>query len=378
MSEQNASAAPLPASADNQGYIAARQPPEKVGGLLVWLRKNLFSGPINSLISLVLLYLIVRIVTPMVQWGLIDATWVGSSRQDCTGDGACWVFVTTRLGQIIYGFYPSPERWRVDVTLAMFTVLLVWLVIPRLPYKKIAGLLTLFAFPVVAYFLLLGGSFGLPYVPTRQWGGLMLTLVIATVGIVCSIPLGILLALGRRSSMPFVKAVCVVFIEFWRGVPLITVLFMASVMFPLFVPAQLEVDRLVRALIGISFFWSAYMAEVVRSGLQAIPKGQDEAAAALGLGYWQRTGLVVLPQALKLVISGIVSTCISLFKDTTLVLIIGLFDLLGVIRAGLTDTAWLGYATEGYVFAAILFWAFCFSMSRYSQYLERRLHTGHR
>ena len=210
-----------------------------------------------------------------------------------------------------------------------------------------------------------------------MWGGLFLTLVLSFVGIVAALPLGILLALGRRSNMPIVKSVCVVFIEFWRGVPLITVLFMSSVMLPLFLPEGMNFDKLLRAMIGIVLFQSAYMAEVVRSGLQAIPKGQYEAAKALGLSYWQSMGLIILPQALKLVIPGIVNTFIALFKDTTLVLIIGLFDLLSMIQSASQDANWLGYEIEGYVFAALIFWVFCFGMSRYSMSLERKLETSH-
>jgi general L-amino acid transport system permease protein len=223
-----------------------------------------------------------------------------------------------------------------------------------------------------------GGDFGLADVETSVWGGLFLTLVVAGVGIVTSLPLGILLALGRRSAMPIVRGVCIVFIEVMRGMPLITVLFMASVMLPLFLPEGVNFDKLLRALVGVSLFSAAYMAEVVRGGLQAIPKGQYEAAQALGLSFWKMTGLIVLPQALKIVIPGIVNTLIGLFKDTTLVLIIGLFDLLGVVQAALTDASWIGFATEGYVFAALGYWVFCFSMSRYSMYVERKLHTGHK
>jgi general L-amino acid transport system permease protein len=225
--------------------------------------------------------------------------------------------------------------------------------------------------------LLSGGSFGLPHVETNFWGGLLLTLVIAIVGIVAAFPLGILLALGRRSSMPIVKAICVVFIEVWRGVPLITVLFMSSVMLPLFLPEGMEIDKLLRALVGITLFQSAYLAEVVRSGLQAIPKGQTEAANALGLTYWQGMYKVILPQALKIVIPGIVNSFISLFKDTSLVLIIGLFDLLATIQGAFASPKWLGYAIEGYLFAALVYWIFCFGMSRYSQRVERSLKTSH-
>ncbi|MCP4328157.1 MAG: amino acid ABC transporter permease [Alphaproteobacteria bacterium] len=218
----------------------------------------------------------------------------------------------------------------------------------------------------------------LPFVETPLWGGLFLTLVIAGVGIVASLPIGVVLALGRRSKMPIVRALCVAFIELWRGVPLISVLFMASVMFPLFLPEGMNFDKLIRALIGVALFSSAYMAEVVRGGLQAIPKGQYEAAQALGLTFWKSMSLIVLPQALKLVIPGIVNTFIGLFKDTTLVLIIGLFDLLGMVQLAATNPDWLGYAPEGYVFAGLGFWIFCFSMSRYSQAIERKLHTGHK
>ncbi len=357
--------------------IEAREPPNQSRGLVGWLRANLFSGPLNSLVSVVTIVVLARLIWPFLEWSLFDADWLGTTREDCTGDGACWVFISARFESIVYGFYPEAARWRVDIVFAMMALLIAWLAIPRLPAKRWVGLFTLVGFPIIAYFLLVGGSFGLLHVPTREWGGLMLTLTIATVGIVGSLPLGVLLALGRRSKMPLVKGVSVIFIEFWRGVPLITVLFMASVMLPLFVPREIEFDKLLRALIGIMFFWSAYMAEVVRGGLQAIDKGQNEAGQALGLGYWRRMGLIILPQALKLVIPGIVNTFIALFKDTSLVLIIGLFDLLAIIRAGLTDSNWLGFAMEGYVFAALVFWIFCFSMSRYSQHIERRLHTGH-
>jgi len=226
------------------------------------------------------------------------------------------------------------------------------------------------AYPIVAFVLLTGGAFGLAPVATDKWGGLMLTLVVACVGMAASIPIGVLLALGRRSDMPVIRVLCVMFIEFWRGIPLITVLFMASVMLPLFLPPGMTFDKLLRALIGVSLFAGAYMAEVVRGGLQAIPRGQYEAAQSLGLGYWQTMGTVILPQALRLVVPGIANVAIALFKDTTLVLIISLFDFLGMIQTSLTDPKWLGFAVEGYVFAAAVFWVFCFSMSRFSVGLE--------
>ncbi|MCE8017387.1 amino acid ABC transporter permease [Halomonas sp. MCCC 1A17488] len=358
--------------------IAARPAPRNTVGPLAWLRANLFSGPVNSFFTLLGLYLLYLLLTPTIQWAFINADWIGTTRDDCSREGACWVFVSARFTQFIYGLYPRGELWRVDVTFLTFAALIAWLAIPRLPFKRWVALATLVVFPLFAYFMLYGGFFGLRVVETHRWGGLMLTLVLAVVGMVGALPIGILLALGRRSQMPIVKSFCVVFIEFWRGVPLITVLFMASVMLPLFMPTGVSVDRLIRAFIGITLFQSAYMAEVIRGGLQAIPRGQEEAAAALGMSYWMRMGLIVLPQALKMMIPGIVNTFISLFKDTTLVMIIGLFDLLGIVQAALSDSRWLGFSLEGYVFAAFMFWIFCFSMSRYSQYLERKLHTGHK
>lgn len=248
----------------------------------------------------------------------------------------------------------------------------------RASVKSWIAFLLIFGYPFIAFFLWLGGGFGLEHVETPRWGGLFLTLVVAGIGIAVSLPVGIVFALGRRSEMPAVRAISIAFIELWRGVPLITVLFMSSVMLPLFLPEGVNFDKLLRALIGVALFSSAYMAEVVRGGLQAIPKGQYEAAASMGLGYWQMMRVIILPQALKLVIPGIVNTFIGLFKDTTLVLIIGLFDLLGSVQAATTDPKWVAMFVEGYIFTAFVFWIFCFSMSRYSMHIERKLHTGHK
>ncbi len=362
----------------NQTIIKERPAPSSSVGAVAWLRANLFNGPINTIFTLIGLYILYLLVVPTVQWAFLNADWIGTTRDDCSREGACWGFINARFTQFIYGLYPREEIWRANIVFAGFFTLIAWLAIPRLPFKRWVAVFALVGFPIVAYVLLHGGYFDLPRVSTHRWGGLMLTLLLATVGMVGALPIGIVLALGRRSNMPIVKSFCVVFIEFWRGVPLITVLFMASVMLPLFLPSDMSVDRLVRALIGLTLFQSAYMAEVIRGGLQAIPKGQEEAAAALGMTYWKRMGLIVLPQALKMMIPGIVNTFISLFKDTTLVMIIGLFDLLGIVQAALADSRWLGFSLEGYVFAAFMFWIFCFSMSRYSQYLERKLHTGHK
>ena len=353
-------------------------PPSSSIGIVAWMRANMFSSWLNTLLTLFAFYLIYLVVPPILSWAVIDANWVGTERADCTKEGACWVFIQQRFGQFMYGYYPADLRWRVDLTVWLAVIGVAPLFISRFPRKAIYGLSFLVVYPILAYTLLHGGWLGLSTVATSQWGGLMLTLVIATVGIAGALPLGIVLALGRRSNMPAIRVVCVTFIEFWRGVPLITVLFMSSVMLPLFLPEGMNFDKLLRALIGVILFQSAYVAEVVRGGLQAIPKGQYEAAAAMGLGYWRMMGLVILPQALKLVIPGIVNTFIALFKDTSLVIIIGLFDFLNSIKRATNDPAWLGMSTEGYVFAALVYWLFCFAMSRYSLRLERQLDTGHK
>ena len=311
-------------------------------------------------------------IPPFVDWALISAHFQGTSRDDCDSGGACWVFIKQRLPQFIYGLYPESERWRPNLAVALLIAAAAPLFVRSMPKKRWLWIFLFTAYPFIALVLFRGDVFGLSSIPTNQWGGLMLTLIVAGIGMAGSLPLGVVLALGRRSDMPAIKAICVAFIELMRGVPLVTVLFMASVMFPLFLPEGMNFDKLLRALIGIMLFSGAYMAEVVRGGLQAIPRGQYEAAAALGLGYWRTMNFVVLPQALRIVIPGIVNSFIALFKDTTLVLIIGLFDFLGMIQAGLTDPAWLGFATEGYVFAAAVYWVFCFSISRYALTLERR------
>src|SRR5688572_6854439 len=344
-------------------------------GVLAWLKQNLFSTWYNTLLTLLCLWLLWQIVPPLLGWALFNADFSGTSREDCTSGGACWVFIKARFWQFMYGFYPIAERWRVNLAFLILIFALIPLFLPRFRQKLAlaAGILVLY--PIIAYCLFYGGVLGLPVVQTSLWGGLFLTLVIAGVGIVASLPLGILFALGRRSDMPVVRAVCITFIEVMRGVPLITILFMASVMLPLFLPEGVNFDKLLRALVGVALFAAAYMAEVVRGGLQAIPKGQYEAAQALGLSFWKMMGLIILPQALKIVIPGIVNTLIGLFKDTTLVLIIGLFDLLGIVQAALTDASSIGFATEGYVFAAFGFWIFCFGMSRHSMYVESKVHT---
>ena len=341
-----------------------------------WARKNLFSGWLNTLLTLVSLWLIWSVIPPALNWLIFQANWLGETRADCTKAGACWVFIYARFGQFMYGLYPHELRWRINLALIIGLLSVIPLFIRAMPRRGRYLACWAVLYPDTVWLLLYGGYFGLERVETRQWGGLTLTLIIASVGIAGALPLGILLALGRRSNLPVVRTLSVIFIEFWRGVPLITVLFMSSVMLPLFMAEGTTIDKLVRALVGVILFQSAYVAEVVRGGLQALPKGQYEAAESLALGYWRTQAQVILPQALKLTIPGLVNTIIALFKDTSLVIIIGLFDLFSSVQQATVDPAWLGMSTEGYVFAALVYWIFCFSMSRYSQYLEKRFHTG--
>jgi general L-amino acid transport system permease protein len=361
---------------------SSQRPTGNFVGPVAWVRQNLLSSWGNTALTLIGLFLTYKVVNAVFYWGVLTATFTGVDGSDCTreGAGACWPFVTAKFAQFMYGRYPIEERWRVDLVYLLALAGLVPLMIPRVPAKAYFATYTFAILPVLGFVLLLGGVFGLASVGTELWGGLLVTLVVATVGIAGSFPLGIMLALGRRSKMPIVRWVSVGFIEFVRGVPLITVLFMASVMLPLFLPPGVTFDKLLRALIGVALFAAAYLAETIRGGLQAIPRGQFEAADALGLSYPQKMGLIVLPQALKLVVPGIVNTFIGLFKDTSLVLIIGLFDLLGIVQLNNADSKWFSPTTAmtGYVFAGSVFWIFCFFMSRYSQMIERRLGKGDR
>ncbi len=495
-----------------QELISERAAPVRTTGLVGFLRTRLFNSPTNILVTIASALLLWFTVIPTLRFLLIDAVWQGTDRNACLAEnagravGACWPYVHAKFAQFIYGFYPEPERWRVDLTFILAAVLLLPLLIPRLPAKSLNAGLFFVAFPIVAFFLLHGGGLGgfgiswaagllagladsvgeggrlmtnageavavigpllvllgklvallgavlswlirpltwlrdaiqassrpvwtdfavsaaivsalvfwlngglrrgsrallvclagfagigvviaamgldrggLPIVDTRLWGGLLVTLVVSVTGIVTSLPVGIALALGRRSTIPLIRIFSIAFIEFWRGVPLITVLFFATYMLPLFLPAGFTVDGLVRALIGIALFAGAYTAEVVRGGLQAIPRGQSEAANALGLSWWKTTGLIVMPQALRHVIPGLVNSFIALFKDTSLVSIVALFDLLGSVRSSFSDPVWSTPTTlfTGFAFAGMIYFAFCFGMSRYSLFVERRLNAHRR
>jgi general L-amino acid transport system permease protein len=367
--------------------LAPLPPPLAEAGAIGWARKNLFSGPVNIALTILCAVLIVWIVPPLVKFLVIDAVWDGASRVDCIAKagepevGACWAFVFNKINFLTYGFYPIDQRWRVDVFFVLLAIGVVWMAWLNAPRRDIGLLYFFVVMPVASLVLLLGfPALGLSRVPTTQWGGILVTIVVSSVGIVFSLPIGILLALGRRSRMPAVRLFSVIFIEFVRGVPLITVLFMASVMLPLFVPETWSPDKLLRALVGVSLFASAYMAEVVRAGLQAIPKGQFEGAMAVGLGYWQSMRLVVLPQALKITIPNILNTTVGLFKDTTLVFVVGIFDFLTTIEAARVDPNWATpvTSTTGYAFAAIFYMFFCFGMSRYARFVETRLAAGDR
>jgi general L-amino acid transport system permease protein len=343
-----------------------------------WIKRNLFATFLDTLLTIVVAAVLMWLLPPLIRWMFLDATWTAVSREQCAPGGACWGIVSDRIHQYLVGLYPIEEYWRLYLGVALLAVALVPLFLRGFAHKAWYTLGLLILYPIIAGYLWKGGVFGLVSVDTPLWGGLFLTLIIAIVGIVASFPIGIVLALGRRSDMPIVRSLCVGFIELVRGVPLVTVLFMASVMLPLFFPPGWTIDKVMRALIGVALFSGAYMAEVIRGGLQAIPRGQYEASKAMGLGYWQSMGLIILPQALRLVIPGVVNSFFSLFKDTSLVFIMGLYDLLGISRLIVTGKDWLGRDVESYVFAGLGFWIFCFAMSRFSQRLEKRLHTGHK
>jgi general L-amino acid transport system permease protein len=368
----------------------AQPAPAGERGAWHWLKKNLFATPKDIVLTVIAVAFLAWTIPHLVDWLFVNAVWSGTDRTFCATtvqggtqpDGwnaACWAFVRAKFAVFMFGLYPPDERWRPLLVCILMVVSFVPLLMPSVPRKGLNAVLAFFVLPVISFFLLHGG-FGLEVVETERWGGLLVTLVIAFVAIAVSFPFGILLALGRRSKMPVVRMLCVIFIEVIRGVPLITVLFMASYMLPLFMPQGWTVDKLLRAVVGVAIFTSAYMAEVIRGGLQAIPKGQFEGADSLGLGYWQKMRLIILPQAIKLVIPGIVNTYIGMFKDTSLVAIIGMFDLLGIVRQNFADANWATAVTPvtGLVFAGFVFWLFCFGMSRYSGFVERHLDTGHK
>lgn len=355
---------------------SSTKPPTSQLGILHWTMHNLFSTPANSALTLFFLYLLYLAIPPLLDWALWDAVFILENQQKCDASGACWAYIYEKINLFAYGFYPQDQYWRPNTVFALFFI---FIIIAKFSpktvrFKIILGLVLIY--PFIAFVLLYGGM-GLSIVETHQWGGLLLTIVVASVGIVSSFPIGICLALGRQSKMQIIRTLSIIYIELIRGVPLITILFMASVMLPLFFTQEVEFNKLLRALIGITLFQTAYIAEVIRGGLQAIPRGQYEAADALGFGFLQKTFFIILPQALKISIPNIVGSFIALFKDTTLVLIIGLFDMLAMVRLTTSDVHWLGFETEGYVFVTLVLWLILYSMSRYCGKLENRFNTEH-
>lgn len=356
--------------------LAERPAPKTTVGVIGWIRSNLFSSLSNTILTLLAIYILWLAIPTFLEWSIFDGQLGGEDRFACTGEGACWAWIDQRIGQFLYGFYPSEETWRINIAFVLlFPALAPWLM-ENVPGKRYLRWFSVF-YPVIVVFLLVGGL-GLEKVTTDRLGGFSLNLVIGLAGIVLSLPVGIVLALGRQSRLPLIRWFSIIFIEVVRGVPLITLLFVSNIILPIFLPPDVALDSVVRVIVMVTAFASAYMAEVIRGGLQAIPKGQYEAAQAMGLSYWQSMRLIILPQALKISIPGIVNTFIGLFKDTTLVIVIGLFDILGIANAMVSNPDWLGLSSETYVFVSLFFFVVCFAMSRYSMHLERKLDTDHR
>ena len=343
--------------------------------LLDKINANFNSSNFNAILTLLITFTLIKFIPPLLNWFIFDANFLGNTKEDCTGSGACWVFVKVWSNRFVYGMYPDAEQWRINSAFILLFIAVGASFFASAKYKKYLIIFLLFVYPVIGFKLISGGDFGLKYVETGAWGGLSLTFIVSAFSLILCFPIGMLLALGRRSNLPAIRYSSIGFIELWRGVPLITVLFMSAVMFPMFLPDGTYVDKLIRVLVAITLFEAAYMAEVIRGGLQALPKGQYEAAKSLGMGYWRMHFLIILPQALKLVIPGIANTFLALVKDTPLIFVVGLLELAGMVNLAKTNPKWLGMAMEGYVFAGLVFWVICYSMSRYSQNLEKKLST---
>ena len=334
----------------------------------------------NAGLTLLIIFLTLLAIPPSLNWMIFDATISGDTKEACAvTEGACWTYIKVWFKRFMYGMYPNEFHWRINTA---FIVLISFAFVGYFMRGKLKNYITFYyaiLYPIIAFiiinFLISGGSFGLEWVETNAWGGLSLTFIVSFFGLIFCFPLGMILALGRRSELPVIRYISIGYIEFWRGVPLITVLFMSSVMFPMFLPSDAFVDKLIRVIAAIILFEAAYVAEVIRGGLQALPRGQYDAAKSLGMGYWKMQIFVILPQALKLVIPGIANTFLALVKDTPLIFVVGLSEVVGMLQMAKTNPKWLGYAMEGYIFASILFWAICYAMSKYSQYLELKYKT---
>ena len=343
------------------------------------INKKINTSNFNAILTLLIIFIIIKSIPPIMSWFILDANFAGDSKDVCTGSGACWTYIKVWFNRFVYGMYPNEHQWRINVSFVLLIGLAFVGYFSGEKFKKYLTLYYVIIYPIIAYlliyFLISGGSFKLVWVETGAWGGLSLTFIVSFFCLIFCFPVGMILALGRRSSLPTIRYSSIGFIEFWRGVPLITVLFMSSVMFPMFLPDGFFMDKLVRVIIAISLFEAAYVAEVIRGGLQALPRGQYDAAKSLGMGYWKMHIFVILPQALKLVIPGIANTFLALVKDTPLIFVVGLLEIVGMLNLAKTNPKWLGFAMEGYVFAAIIFWIICYAMSRYSYNLELKYKT---
>jgi general L-amino acid transport system permease protein len=400
------------------------------------LNKNINTNNFNAILSLIIIFVVIKSLPPLLSWFVIDANFSGDSKDACTGSGACWAYIKTWFNRFMYGMYPNAEQWRINLSFISLAFLGSVGFFASEKFKKYLTLYYVVIYPIIAFlfifFFISGGpvffdfSYGiiaavisvivgffipnkfkmyyfiivpitiyillkyvffyeelielgkleaLEWVETGAWGGLSLTFIVSFFCLIFCFPIGLFLSLGRRSDLPLIKYISIGFIEFWRGVPLITVLFMSSVMFPMFLPEDMFIDKLVRVIIAISLFEAAYVAEVIRGGLQALPRGQYDAAKSLGMGYWKMHILVILPQALKLVIPGIANTFLALVKDTPLIFVVGLLEIVGMLNLAKTNPDWLGFAMEGYVFASIVFFIICYAMSKYSYNLEQKYKT---
>ena len=343
------------------------------------LNKNVNTSNFNALLTLLIIFIIIKSIPPSMSWMILDANISGDSRDACTGTGACWTYIKVWFKRFMYGMYPNELHWRINIAFILVIALGLIGLIKTEKLKKYLPLYYVVIYPIIAfliiYYLISGGAFGLEWVETGAWGGLSLTFIVSFFCLIFCFPLGMILALGRRSTLPVIRYISIGYIEFWRGVPLITVLFMSSVMFPIFLPEDFFMDKLVRVIIAITLFEAAYCAEVIRGGLQSLPRGQYDAAKSLGMGYWKMQTFVILPQALKLVIPGIANTFLALVKDTPLIFVVGLAELAGMLALAKTNPEWLGFAMEGYIFASIIFWIICYAMSKYSYNLEAKYKT---
>lgn len=359
--------------------LPAQPAPIKSAGPIAWLRNNLFSSIPNTAITLLIIAAVLYFIPQILNWAIFSANWQGTTQADCTKDGACWVFINTWAQQFFYGSYPSDELWRVNLSVLLLLVVIVAsLKLPDNIRLKVS-VLAYIALPFVCIALLDGRLLGLTHITSDLWGGFSLNVLMAAASIIVAFPFSFLWSLGRRSDMPFIRSVSIIFIEFFRGVPVLSLFFMGSVMLPLFFAEGTSVDKLIRVWIVLIFFMSGYMAEVFRGGFQAVPQGQYEAADSLGLSFWQKTLLIILPQVIKVSMPNILATFVMLFKNTTFLLIIGIPEVVQTLQTALGNSYWLGgHAVEGYLFVAVIFWISCFSMSVISSKIESKLDTNKR